>query len=339
MNKTSYKLRFYYILILAVLIINMLSGCNTTTNSSNEISEQAESENDTFDKGTVYTMLVTNSNSNEALKEKFTIPVDNLEQPFKSTFENVGKDREFVMTVFYDYEQIEFSVDDTKNFSDKYVFSLKDNEEASFNFYLDPTIKTDGKSHKLLVNFIAGYDVYAKDIGTFDNSYGINTLYDIYYTSYNNDLDNDNEYINMENIQTSQTIFHDFISLPLALNTDYDNQQQEDSMIAYPENPMIVEPNENVELMYNISNESYDSAAFITMLGYQQINMDEKSYFYIPLSKYDNSVYNGSFSFKAPSKKGFYEVIGMVIFDPDKTASESNQFNGQYSLRFTLQVK
>lgn len=110
-------------------------------------------------------------------------------------------------------------------------------------------------------------------------------------------------------------------------------------MISVPEKNLQVQPNEKVNLMYNISNIESNLALMILTVGFEQAKIDDKYYEVIELNE-SNSVFNDSFDFVAPSEAGKYEVIAYLIYDPFKTMKSTSLSNSTvgHSYRFTLEV-
>ncbi|MCL2746828.1 MAG: hypothetical protein FWE48_07075 [Coriobacteriia bacterium] len=107
--------------------------------------------------------------------------------------------------------------------------------------------------------------------------------------------------------------------------------------------PLIVTSGEEVSLSFfvNAPHElglsDIDSYLIISMLGWQQINMNDKPYLWVdlsdPLLDVENGQY-GHFSIIAPSESGFYEFFALLL--PNPKGESTPHATGV--LRFTLEV-
>lgn len=306
-----------------VIIMLLLVGC---TNQNSLFDDKSNIE------GTRYTMLVSNNNSTDKTKNDFNLNVTNVEGPFHVELKNEGRDREMIMTVYYDYKQIDFRVDDG-SYLDNYIFSIQDGEKKNISFYIDNVAEADDLCHKLLINFTASPNIHSKDINNPSYQYGISSIYNLYY-----DSNSDATYIEAPEAIIPKNIFSNFISAPLVINMDYDNVQQKESILEYPEKVLRCRPNEQIKLMYNISDEEFKNALVILNVGYQQTQINNNPYLMVSLEEANESVFNDYFQFIAPEEDGIYEVIGFVIFDP--FTKEASGINNVYtSIRFSLEVQ
>lgn len=317
-----------------LILICFISGCSykikNESNTNNSMTNQ-EDENNTSN----LTMGVYNKNSTEKLKKEFKIPISNPNESLTAKFENIGKDREVCMSVFYDYKQINFRTDNQDAYERNYIFFIDNYESKSFNFYLED-LKVDNNYHKLLVCFTSGHNQRAKDFENVENDFGINTLYDIYYTENSNTVEAF-EFPDNNTFSVPKNVYHDFISASLILNLDFKSDQIEKQQIAFPPNIYRSKPNVPIEMMYNASNETADNAIILLMIEYSQAKINEKEYLLLDLKNAKNSVSKDTFKFMAPEKSGLYEVYAIIIYDPFDLAKIENLMP-DYSYRFTLEV-
>lgn len=288
---------------------------------------------------TVYSVGVSNQNSDTDLKNNQQLAVTNLSEPFNFYFRNQGKDRKMVMTVYYNYEQIDFKLNLEDDYTNQYVFDIKDGELIEETLYLDSTIEMNECMNKLMISFTSGYDTHQSDLDTYPtNEYGITTIYDLFFT---NNFEEGNDKVDAASSEPiiPKNVFQDFVSEPLIINMDYENKLQNQKLISVPEKNLQVQPNEKVNLMYNISNSESNLALMILTVGFEQVKINNKYYEVIELNE-SNSVFNDSFDFVAPSEVGKYEVIAYLIYDPFKTMKSTSLFNSTvgHSYRFTLEV-
>ena len=213
-----------------------------------------------------------------------------------------------VMTVYYNYEQIDFKLNLEDDYTNQYVFDIKDGELIEETLYLDSTIEMNECMNKLMISFTSGYDTHQSDLDTYPtDEYGVTVIYDLCFTNIFNE---DNSKVCVERTEPSipTNVFQDFVSLPLIINMDYENKLQNQKLIASPENVLQVQSNEKI---------------------YEVVELNQS-----------NSVFNDSFEFVAPSEPGKYEVIAYLVHDPFKTMQSTDLSNSTvgHSQRFTLEV-
>ena len=279
-----------------------------------------------------YSLKVYNDDSDAELLNKNELLILDLDKPLNVKFVNIGLARKVVLKIFYDYNEMFFNVNgDSMNFENKYVFDVKDNEEVIIPVYLKNLIEDDF-SHKLIVSFIVGYDRHASDLSDISNYYGIHSIYDLNFDS---ERSLGFKVQNRENISLPNYTF-DFYSQYLVLNMDYENAEQKNNTLKFPDKVMSCRKNDEIKLMYNISNTNNKEAILFLLVDFNQISVDGMAYKLIKLSK--DSVSNGEIKFITPNKPGLYDVIGYVVFDPyDKLSYET--FVVRTSYRFTLKVE
>lgn len=287
---------------------------------------------------TIYTAGVSTDDTTNEMKKDMVLAITDLDESLNFTYKNQGKDRKVVMTVYYDYKQVPFKVNQDEEYTLQHQFDVKDGELIEGEFYLDPTIDISGCSHKLMVSFISGYDIHQSDLESeLENSYGLGVVYD----TTNTNVDDENTKCEMKSIEavSPARVFSNFYSEPLIINMDMQNKVQEKQRILLPDALLQVKPNEEVKLMYNISNQDYESALLLLTVGFEQVDINSNKYEVVQLDQ-ENSVVNGPLSFIAPKEPGKYEVIAYLVYDPWKTMKSTDLSNSSVGLsyRFTLEV-
>jgi hypothetical protein len=270
-------------------------------------------------------------------KNTFTLPVNNANELFTAEFGNAGKERKICMYVFYDYRQIKLKIDGQSTYNSSYIFSIGNNESITFDFYLE-NLKRDSSSHKLLVCFTTGYGMNEKDLDARENRFGINTLYDLYYTE-NSDSTNKFSIPKDINMEVPKYVYNDFISAAVIINMDFQSDKIEQQLIEYPPKLINAKPNQSIDMMYNISNEEAQNAIMILMVEYKQTEMETKEYLFVDLKNSQNSVSKDRFKFNAPQKPGIYEIFSIVVYNPFEKSSETGNIMPDYSYRSTLVVE
>lgn len=333
LHKLKNKIYIFSSIMLLLLLLSACEGTNGDTQPKENLS------------GSTYTTKVDNENfSNEKFETERVIPMDGIDDFLSAQFESTGKSREMVMTIFYDYVQVPFKVKGEYDFKERHLFQSNNKETITIDFNLDSSkIIEDDKFHKLLVSFSVSESTKAMDVKEFTSVYGVNSIYNIYYT---NKLDYDGSQkreVWKPNIDLTipSDVIPEFMTGELIFNSDKDSNPSKTTVIKFPENPTVFPSDSDVELVYNVSNytdEKDSKALVIFTLNNKQVEINGSNYMYLDVPK--GGIVRDTLKFHTPKEKGFYEVIGFIMFDP--WSSESNGITSemaQSSVRFTMEVK
>lgn len=266
-------------------------------------------------------------NSNKANKILY---IENLNDPITLKFNNNGKKRNFIVTVYYDYEQIPFKISETNDYDLHYKFELDDGYEAELLLYLPRDLKMEG-NHKLLISFTIGHDINAKDISGQSDWYGMNAVYDIVY-----DI-NDVEFIDYHTYEkATKTIDQTY---RFTLNEDFHYSILDTNILPHVNKVITIKPGEKLNLMYHASTLGSDAEKILLLatIGFEQVNIDGKKYKLLEIPTGETGI--GEIALTAPEQPGFYEVIALAVSNPFAKINDESNFEVYSSVRFTLEVK
>ncbi|MEI3614624.1 hypothetical protein [Pseudogracilibacillus sp. SO30301A] len=244
-------------------------------------------------------------------------------------FENFYTNSEFVLNLFYDYQQIDFKVDGHKK-TTNYFFELNENESISIPVILPKTIKADKSPHKLLVSIVVAPYYHEKDLKLNSDHYGIVMDYEIEYDGYNSS----------ESFSQKPEINQpELIDLPFASALMINDDLNMNAKVANnPPHSLSVKPNEEVTLAYRAGPEENATNYLLTVLiDWKQTLINNNEPFQIINIPDSNKVGYGTFTFIAPNDPGDYELIAYLIPEPF-TRKSDDLFSISSSTRFTLSV-
>lgn len=339
MKKTKKTMLIY---IIAVVLLSLVGLWFISANKDTGVKVTPYNSPYGFTSG--FGIQATTDDTTVEMRKELLLYVSDLSEPITLTFNNTQaeKERQVILTVYFDYKQIDFKVADENAYSPEYVFNIGGSQQVSIPIYLSKDIDhNESHYHKLMVSFVTGYDKQACDFATVENGYGITGLYDIVFDKSVLETNETETYGKPQNMSQPENIYK-FKSAPLVLNTDYKNieqQKDKDYGIDLPDSLLTVSTNETFDLMYNITNPgTYENALLIISVNYEQTSIEDADYLIVDLEK--ESVNNGKLTLTAPPEPGFYEVIGYVVFSPFDIFGDklTGSHIAQTSYRFTLEV-
>lgn len=328
------KILFFLLMIMCVLL--PLTSCN---NSNSRVQKWDNTKYSDFPSSVGINVYNEHSfnlknpediNSNKANR---TLYITDLSKPITVKFNNNGKDRDFIMNVYYDYNAIDFKIDDTGKYDQKYIFHLADGYEIELPLYLPKDLEMSG-SHKLLITFCIGPELHAKDLGELIDWYGSATIQDVVFEP---------DSINFSNMKEYQKPPK---TLPLhytyTLNQDYDYDVIKTKIMPNPPVVLTVKPDERFELVYNASysdKSKSGQALLLFTIGFKQAFINDDKYLLLEIPKGSTGI--GKIELTAPKEPGLYEIISYQVCSPfEKYDSQlTTQFKIMQSTRFTLEVE
>ena len=275
-------------------------------------------------------LQVVTSNSTNEDKMNGVLRLDSSEDTLDIIFENFNDESVYVMKLLYDLKEIEFQIVGETEYVSEYRFKTKDNIQNIIPIKLPKNIQADNKSHNLIVSFFSSPETYEKDVQYQTNSYGISLDHQLTYTdkieAFHLAL-NEYEYNEKE---------LDLEFSGLMLNQDFTDYE----LVKFPESVITSNRNEKVTLAYRAGRleEFPERYAIVMYVDWEQQQIDKRPYKLIQMEDPEKIGY-GTFSFTAPSEKGFYEIVANIIPDPNTEHSSENFFPLENSYRFTLEVK
>jgi len=270
----------------------------------------------------------------DSYKANNTLYIKDLTEPITVKFNNNGKDRNFIMNVYYDYQPISFKIGAKGDFTHSYKFDLDDGYEIELPLYLPSDLNMTG-SHKLFITFTIGYDLHAKDFDQVINWYGASTIQDIIFEP-------DIQQTNFEGLpRLDEPTGVVDLKYDYTLNLDYDYGILNTGILPTPPVTLTVKPEQEFKLIYNVSYPGSNAGQVLLMatIGYESTYINYKPYLVLELP--DNKTAVGELTLTAPPLPGLYEIISYSISSPfDKISGlRLNDFIIQSSPRFTLEVK
>jgi len=251
---------------------------------------------------------------------------DNLNVQFANLTEI---DREFILKIFYEYEEVAFKADNNNIFQNSYTFTLNAMTSLIIPITLDENLKFDN-SHFLTVAVLTSPNKYAVDLDMMSDSYGMSITYELVNR-------NETRQIN-EKPMPQEPI--EFLKNPyqgLMLNVDF--TAKDDTQVFFPPKQLKIKSGETVRLAYRAGNyENTDDVLFIVILNWQQQRINDDKPFIHILNKPEYLGY-GVIEFTAPLEKGKYEITGFIDRHPFELRSASNFCGNETCYRFTLVVE
>lgn len=279
--------------------------------------------------GSGFSMKVSNKNIKTDSDIIDFFIMENPQDKLTIFFENFYTDGEFVLNLFYDYQQLEFKVDNQEQ-SKNYYFELGENESISIPVTLSDEIIADDLPHKLLASIVVAPNSHEKELKLNSDYYGIVIDYEIEYGNYNA-LNNYN--------QQFEIVQPKLIEIPfgsaLMINDDFNANTK---VANYPPHSLSVKPNEEVTLAYRAGPEENATNYLLTvLLDWKQALINNEPFQIIKIPD-STKVGYGTFTFIAPNDPGDYELIAYLIPEPF-TRKSDDLFSISLSTRFTLSVQ
>lgn len=291
-------------------------------------------------------LQVTNEQSTNKDKEYGRLFQKNITDEFNVNFtSSIGKERDFIMKVFYNYEEVNFKVRDGKKFTainSSYEFKLNNNEEINLPVVIENIISSNDEHGKLVVS-IFDNSIYAKDYEELTNFYGMSVAYDIIYTEKLPQAFT--PIIGVDLFQKPTTIvterFPESILQGMMVTNEF-NLDKYDKGIPFPPNKLQVKSGEEIELAYVASdpNGGEDTQfVIISLLGWQQVEMNDNRF--LPVKLEPNHTALGSFKIHVPDQAGLYEFVALMLpvtnrFPTSPSELEEGEIATAY--RFTVEV-
>lgn len=326
---------------LIIVVLMILTSCNAAEKMGNE--SEAEIRVEEWDNTKyegwassvgldVYNKNSFNTSDDNSNKANRILHIEDLNDPITLKFNNNGKARNFILTVYYDYEQIPFKISKINQYNDHFQFELDDGYEIELPLFLPTDLEMSG-NHKLLLSFTIGHDIHAKDIPTQSDWYGTNIVYDLVY-----DID-DLTFVDHA-IYEPPTKTID-LTYSFTLNEDFTYSILDTEILPNVNKVISINSGENLKLIYNVSTLGNDTEKLLLLatIGFEQVNIDGEKYKLLQVPKGVTGF--GEIELTAPEEPGLYEVIALAVYNPfDKINLDSNlEFDVYSSVRFTLEVR
>ncbi len=237
--------------------------------------------------------------------------------------ENAGQERELAIQIFIGCRLTPIIIDNVEY--ETFLIDSKEILSETYSFKLAKPLDTS-KNHSMLAILIAGSDIYTNQVEfEMTNQYSIALDHVLMFGE---DLPMAQSDYGYEEVG----LVTEYQSAGLLLNTDIENNSR-----AIPEREIIVHPEEEFSLQYQVGGyQDCDEVAVIITVGLEQAKINNQDYILCKVR--EGELIHGTAGLKAPAEAGEYEIMGWVIknpFDTDKT----EYFPLDAAYRFTLTVK
>lgn len=262
-----------------------------------------------------------------------TMVLDDLSTPIYFTCSHRGKADTVVLTIYYDYKQIPFIVDNSSTECSSYRFQLEDNQEIQIPIILSG-VTADENRHKLLFSITTEADNHASSANEVMNGTVLTHVCELKYS-----VNTTDDMIPLMSKTEPDSRFQCEDVAPLILNTDYENLYiKESGLPELPPFELSVSQNDTLELMYNITGtHDASSALLFVTVGNEQQEINGQDYLLFDIQ--NGETLNGKIQFDVFQEPGGYEVVGYLIFDPTTSVEETMFQLVETSFRFTLTVQ
>lgn len=337
MNKISRKKKVFFLVIPILLILLLFGVYQITINRNQDENQvrQTQFNNTHADFKTSYYIDSYNKNSSDDLKSQDLIYISDPTAPIYFEYAQVGSSTQVIMNLYYDYKPISFQVAD-KEYSDKYIFDIKDGNKVKIPVYIKRQAeKDDKKIHKLLVTFASAPDQNASQYSLPTDFFGINAVYDVVYTkNYKNEVFSEND--SSDDIIPENNFSENLGDL--ILNTDYKNKEQNtNGGILKPPVSLEHKKGTPLKLMYNFEKMGSRECLLLITLNFSPVKINGSDYQIVKLDG-EKGTANGQVEVSTSGQSGLYEVVGYIIHDPfRKQQSADNIIKNSY--RFTLDLR
>lgn len=256
--------------------------------------------------------------------------MDKISDTLNVQFANLtDRSSEFIMKIFYEYEEVSFKINGGDILLNGYVFTAKSGESMIIPIILDDSL-TFNNSHLLTVAVLTAPNVHAVDLDLMTHSYGMSITFEL--TNRNGTRQIDDKPTAQEPQAFLQIRFHG-----LMLNLDF--EAKDDTQVFYPPLEIKAKSGETVKLAYRVRGyENTDDVLFIVLVDWQQQTLDGSKPF-MHITNNPEYVSYGVIEITAPLEKGRYEITGFAVSNPFELRNAENAWSNDTCYRFTLIVE
>jgi len=249
-------------------------------------------------------------------------------------------DRNFVLKLFYNYEEVDFSVVGTEEYSKEFLFTLPSANQVEMPIRLDQNLTTSNSISKLTVAVFMAPERFAMQERKLFEDFNLGLVLNFEIVYYN-----DSELVlNFPSVEPSLRILEAYGIHGLGINQEFNPPGY---AIYVPENPLMVSTGEEIEFGFvtNSTNWNYDQVnvaedyVIIVLLDWQQQPVNGQPFLLVNGSPEPDIGDHGRFYITAPQDAGFYEMIAFLVPNPTQANSAASFFPLEQSMRFTLVVE
>lgn len=322
------------IIIIFLLLSVLLVACRVNSETNSPTSSKFTPSIENY-KGSVFSTVIGTDSTKNAGRIGSSLVLQNINEPIDISFGQTGRDREFGLTIYYDYRPIQFKIGREENYIDRFKFSIKDSEKINMSLYLnDSEVIPDDLCHFLTFIFTPSPNEYAKDKKNV--TYNSAQVYN--YNLYFNNYDESKKFVNSNYTINTPYKYYPYESNPLILNTNITNEIDASEEVFLPDKCYRVNTDSLFEMNYILSNPEGNSQTAILFLeiGNEHVRINDQEYIYIDLN--NELMANDKLTFLTPKEPGLYDVIGFVVYDPFLDINSNLNQIPETSVRFTLEV-
>ena len=239
----------------------------------------------------------------------------------------------FLLKVFYNYEEIPFQVQGSDEWETEFLFMLDGASQVDIPIQLFRFFEVEDTISKLTIGLFVAPEYFSGSDSEFGSDLrfllpGLMLNYELNY-GFNNELI-------LSPDEFSPSMESEFGGFSIHTNTELPG----DGSIWAP-SIITVEAKEDVDLTFFVNpHASFQAESFliISMLDWEQVPMNGKPYLWVDLPHHNLTIgQHGHFTLFAPNEVGFYEFLAFIV--PNPTSSNSAEtFFPLEMIRFTLEV-
>lgn len=306
-------------LILAGLYYN---GCNQPKLKIDDLSQE------TMGLGLGYGLQINKLQGDQNSQYDGRIFMDSPQDMLEVEFENRGNSGQYILKLFYDYEEVAFRVSgDGSKYDTSYIFNVENAKSIKIPIELDANLQKDSKSHKIVVAVYASPEKNAQTLNAVVNNYGIVLDYEVIYDEENSDI-----HLGADYVDSLKSLDIEYEGL--VINNNFENLTE----VSLPPVSLKVKQGEEIQLAFVSGKyEEFEDYLIVSLLDWKQISMSEKPY--LLLKNNPSALDYGTFSITAPDEEGLYEFVAFIVPDPMKQKNEDNFQLIDLAYRFTIEVE
>lgn len=319
--------------VICLLLLLFLTACGDDSGAKSPATSEFIPTIENFE-GSVFSATIATESTRNAGQIGSGLVLQNIDEPVEITFGQSGRDRNFGLTIYYDYEPIEFKVGESEQYADRYEFSIKDFQQINMPVCLSENgVVMDNRCHFLTFVFTPSPDEHAKDKKSFTYDSAQVYNYNLYFGNY----DEEKEFVDSKYSLNAADKYAPYESTPLMLNTA-NNEAMNSDEVYLPNKCYSVDAESLFEMNYVVSNlgGNSETAAIFLEIGNEHIDINGQEYVYVDFN--DEMMAIDKLTFTTPENPGVYDVIGFVVYDPFLDVNDNLNQLPETSVRFSLEI-
>ena len=256
----------------------------------------------------------------------------------------------YLLKIFYNYKETSFRIGGSDEYMTEFVFTIELGYRFDIPIYLESSLETDETVSKLTVglfvqpnqhimNIVDGgpeawIPFWTNNVLNFEIDYGYEALNVLTVPEYK-------EVVHIVNMPLGGIYITQFFDLPdLEFEANFADYEFTDKLLLQH---LQVSSGESIELaflanLHSAITEPLTEFVIISMIDWQQVEMNNQPYLYIPTDPALPEISQfGHFFVDAPTEPGFYEFVALAVPNPNAPLSWGNYFPLEIA-RFTIEV-